>query len=181
MLGAVDFYWVSIPWGPMTHICVGKLTTIGSDNGLSPGRRQAIILTSAIILLMGLLNWKYLQSKHSDLPRHWKFNIHIYIYIYMIVELLYPANTNAHIAWNLLTKRTFYKVFLFTVHDTTTFPQSDTRISMYNYLNDDLCKMCSLVQFFRKRVTIAQQYRYCVTVSIVLDNGLALDKRWLVK
>ena len=29
----------------MTHICVGKLTIIGSDNGLSPGRRQAIIWT----------------------------------------------------------------------------------------------------------------------------------------
>ena len=30
-------------WGLATHICIGKLTTIGSDNGLSPGRRQAII------------------------------------------------------------------------------------------------------------------------------------------
>ena len=30
-------------WGRVTHICVGKLTIIGSDNGLSPGRRQAII------------------------------------------------------------------------------------------------------------------------------------------
>ena len=37
----------------MTHICVGKLTIIGSDNGLSPGRRQAIIWTSAGILLIG--------------------------------------------------------------------------------------------------------------------------------
>ena len=36
----------------MTHICVGKLTIIGSDNGLSPGRRQAIICTNAEILLM---------------------------------------------------------------------------------------------------------------------------------
>ena len=36
----------------MTHICVGKLTLIGSDNGLSPGRRQAIILTKAGILLI---------------------------------------------------------------------------------------------------------------------------------
>ena len=34
------------------HICVGKLTTIGSDNGLSPGRRQAIIWTNAGILLI---------------------------------------------------------------------------------------------------------------------------------
>ena len=29
-------------WGRVTHICVGNLTIIGSDNGLSPGRRQAI-------------------------------------------------------------------------------------------------------------------------------------------
>ena len=35
----------------MTHICVSKLTIIGSDNGLSPGRRQAIIWTNAGILL----------------------------------------------------------------------------------------------------------------------------------
>ena len=36
----------------MTHICVGKLTIIGSDNGLSPGRRQAIIWTKARTLLI---------------------------------------------------------------------------------------------------------------------------------
>ena len=36
----------------MTQICVGKLTIIGSDNGLSPGRRQAIIWTNARILLI---------------------------------------------------------------------------------------------------------------------------------
>ena len=30
-------------WGWVTHICAGNLTIIGLDNGLSPGRRQAII------------------------------------------------------------------------------------------------------------------------------------------
>ena len=40
-------------WGRVTHICVGRLTNIGSDNGLSPGRRQAIIWTSAGISLIG--------------------------------------------------------------------------------------------------------------------------------
>ena len=30
----------------MTHICIGNLTIIGSDNGLSLGRRLAIIWTS---------------------------------------------------------------------------------------------------------------------------------------
>ena len=34
----------------VTHICVSKLTSIGSDNCLSPHRHQAIILTYAAIL-----------------------------------------------------------------------------------------------------------------------------------
>ena len=42
-------------WGRVTHICVGINTIIGSDNGLSPGRRQAIIWTNAGILLIGPL------------------------------------------------------------------------------------------------------------------------------
>ena len=36
----------------MTQICVSKLSTIGSDNGLSPSRRQAIIWTNVGILLI---------------------------------------------------------------------------------------------------------------------------------
>ena len=40
-------------WGRVTHICVGKQTNIGSDSGLSPGRRQAIIWTNAGISLIG--------------------------------------------------------------------------------------------------------------------------------
>ena len=36
----------------MTHIGVSKLTIIGSDNGLRPDRRQAIIRTNAGILLI---------------------------------------------------------------------------------------------------------------------------------
>ena len=37
-------------WGRVTHICVSNLTTIGSDNDLSPERCQAIIQTNAGIL-----------------------------------------------------------------------------------------------------------------------------------
>ena len=37
----------------MTHICVGKLIIIGSDNGLSPDRRQAIVWTNARLLSIG--------------------------------------------------------------------------------------------------------------------------------
>ena len=48
-----------ILWGRVTHICVSKLTIIGSDNGLSPGRRQAIIWTNTEILLIGPLGTKF--------------------------------------------------------------------------------------------------------------------------
>ena len=48
-------------WGRVTHICVSDLTIIGSDNGLSPGRRQAIIWTNAGILLIGPLRTNFIE------------------------------------------------------------------------------------------------------------------------
>ena len=39
-------------WGRVTHICVNKQTIIVSDNGLSPGRRQAIIWNNVGLLLI---------------------------------------------------------------------------------------------------------------------------------
>ena len=46
-------------WGRVTHICVVNLTTIGSDNHLSPGRRQAIIWTNDGISLIGTLGTNF--------------------------------------------------------------------------------------------------------------------------
>ena len=46
-------------WGRVTHICVSKITIIGSDNGLSPGRHQAIIWINDGILLIGLLGTNF--------------------------------------------------------------------------------------------------------------------------
>ena len=46
-------------WGRVTHICISKLTIIGSDNGLSPDQRQAIIWTSAGTLLIGPLGTNF--------------------------------------------------------------------------------------------------------------------------
>ena len=43
----------------MTHICVSNLTTIGSVDGLSPGRRQAITQTNAGNLLIGPLGTNF--------------------------------------------------------------------------------------------------------------------------
>ena len=43
----------------MTHVCVSKLIIIGLNNGLSPGRRQAILWTNAGILLIGPLGTNF--------------------------------------------------------------------------------------------------------------------------
>ena len=54
-LSYFDIIWIFnmlTHWGRVTHKCVSKLTIIGSDNGLSPGWRQAIIWTNAGILLI---------------------------------------------------------------------------------------------------------------------------------
>ena len=57
------FCWNSLThWGRVTHICVSKLTIIGPDNGLSPGRRQAIIWTNAGILLIGPLGTNFSEN-----------------------------------------------------------------------------------------------------------------------
>ena len=63
----------------MTHIYVCKLTIIGSDNGLSPERRQAIIWTNAGILLIwtigNKLQWNFdRNSKISLKKRHLKMS-----------------------------------------------------------------------------------------------------------
>ena len=65
-------------WGRVTHICVSKLTIIGLDNGLSPGRRQAIIWTNAGILLIGPLGTNFSEIL---------INIHTFSFINMPLKM----------------------------------------------------------------------------------------------
>ena len=55
-------------WGRVMHICVGKLTIIESDDGLSPGWHQAII--------RNIVNWT-LSNKI-----HWNLNRNSFIFIH---------------------------------------------------------------------------------------------------
>ena len=45
------------------HICVSKLVIVGSNSGFLPGRRQAIILNNAGILLNGCLGTHFSEIK----------------------------------------------------------------------------------------------------------------------
>ena len=66
-------------WGRLTHICVTKLTIIGSDNGLSPARRQATIWISAGMLLI-----RTLGTNFSDILSE----IHIFSFKKMYLKML---------------------------------------------------------------------------------------------
>ena len=59
MYNNLTFDCMLIHWGRVTHICVSKLTIFGSDNGMSPDRRQAVIWTNAGILLIEPLRTKF--------------------------------------------------------------------------------------------------------------------------
>ena len=48
------------------HICIIKLIIIGSDNGLSPDRRQAIIWTNAGLLLIEPLGTNFKLNENSN-------------------------------------------------------------------------------------------------------------------
>ena len=66
-------------WGRVTHTCVGNLTIIGPYNGLSPGRRQAIIWTNASILLNGPWGTNFSEilieiHTFSVKKTHWKMS-----------------------------------------------------------------------------------------------------------
>ena len=50
---------LSTHWGWVMHVCISKLTIIGSDNGLLPCWRQAIIWTNAGIMLIGPLGTNF--------------------------------------------------------------------------------------------------------------------------
>ena len=58
-------------WGRVTHICVGKLINIGSDNGLSPGRRQANHLS----LCWNIVNSTLRNKLQWNINRNWYISI----------------------------------------------------------------------------------------------------------
>ena len=90
-------------WGRATHICVSKLIIIGSDNGLSPVRRQAIVWT---MQCWNIVNWK-LRDKLQ-----WKSKRNSYISIHenafqnvvwkMAAILSRPQCVNACYSWAII-------------------------------------------------------------------------------
>ena len=58
-MSEIPIYLKLTHWGRAMQMCVSKVTIIGSDNGMWPGRRGAIIWTNAGILLIGPLGTNF--------------------------------------------------------------------------------------------------------------------------
>ena len=73
------FIWIHVVlthWGRMTHTCVSYWTIIGSDNGLSPGRRQALIWNHTRILLIRNLGTNFSEIL-SEIHTLWFKKMHL--------------------------------------------------------------------------------------------------------
>ena len=112
-------------WGRVTHICVSKLTIIGSDNGLSPGRRQAIIWTNAGISLIRTLGTslsEILSEIHafSFKKMHLKMSSakwHPFCLGLKVLTLYRRAPTNRHIRSPIWTLSCFASLLYAAVYD----------------------------------------------------------------
>ena len=74
-------------WGRVTHICVSDISIIVSDNGLSPGQRQAIIWTNA-----GKLLTRPLGTNLSELL------IEIYTFSFKKMHLKISSGNGGHLS-----------------------------------------------------------------------------------
>ena len=78
----IVFHWeVKLNWLRSSNVCVDDLTTNGSDNGLLPCRRQAIIRTNAGILLIEPLRTNFCEIlieilTYIEIELDWKPFVH---------------------------------------------------------------------------------------------------------
>ena len=98
-------------WGQVTHICVSKLTIIGSDNGLSPGRHQAILWPYAVLLLIWTLGANFneivseihtfsFKKMHLKVSAKWgQFNLGLNVLITLAITIDVSVAELGHLMW----------------------------------------------------------------------------------
>ena len=110
-------------WGRVTHICVSNLTIIGSDNGFSPGRRQAIIWTNVGILLIGPLETNFRE-------------ILIAIYTFSFTKMHLKKSSGK------------WRPFCLVLNVLTPWPLEDTAILKLIFSHDDVTKWKHLPRYW---------------------------------
>ena len=109
-------------WGRVTHICLVKLIIIGLGNGLSPGRRQAIIWTNAgmlsiwpsgtnlnkMMITIHIFSFKKMHSKMSSAK--WRPNMAHHMYQNTLtISVLLTSWKSVNVAMFLTWEKTWTK------------------------------------------------------------------------
>ena len=105
----------------VTHICISKLIIFGSDNGLSPGWREASIWTNAGILLIGPLGTNFSEIL-IEIYTFWFTKMHLKMWSGKWRPFCLGLNVlKANRSFNLVSDGTFcYPVALKAVRWTST-------------------------------------------------------------
>ena len=94
--------------GRLTHIWVNKLTLIGSDNGLSPGRHQAITWNSAELFSIGplgtIFEWFWSPKKTLTVTKNT-------ITSAVITQAYRPRRMSPYMIWNYASQNTAQTVY----------------------------------------------------------------------
>ena len=139
----------------MTHICVSKLTIIGSDKGLPPDRSQAIIRTNAGILLIGPLGINICEtsSKCIQFIQENAFEI--------VVQKL-----AAILSWPQCVKQIPMAVILYKKHRMINFYKSWNDIFQIHWMIFAILKVgCLYLSHILSYVSFTIVYMYCVNTE----------------
>ena len=148
-------YSLLIHWGRVTHICVSKLSSIGSDNGLSPGWRRAFIWTNAGILLIGPFG----KSQPKFVYLTIRFNLQI-VFVY-----LYITQSRYHHCTNFIWRHWTYKMPVrYDLSSVWVRLSISSQLSIIQHLG--LCVFSLPISF----VMIERIYMLCLIIIIKSDE-----------
>ena len=142
-------------WGRATYISVSKLTIIGSDDGLSPGRHKAIVWTNAGILYnwspRNNFNWNwyiFIKKMHLKMSsgKRWPFCLGLNVLTHLSLSQLSwsppPEKQKEGFAIHICISREMRAVFTIYIHVYATLDQDGLiRSSWILQCNCCLC-MC---------------------------------------
>ena len=106
----------------MTHICISKLTTINSDNGLSPGRHQVIIWANA--------RWNIVNSNFRN-KLQWNLKRNSYIFTKKYIEKNTLKWRPLCLGLNVLTLDPWIKLIRFDKRGTKVITRHTLNITLF--------------------------------------------------
>ena len=144
-------------WGRVMHICVSKPTILGSDNGLSPDRRQTIIWTNAGILLIGTL-----KTNFSEML----IEIHTFSLKKMHLKMSSGKWRPFCLGLNVLTHWRLARQSIYVILGISLTQKINTRISPEVWYF-----ICTLIEV---RSTWMKMFEFCLTWYLSLFPGFKL-------